>query len=140
MTTVLFNIRGGKATNGMSLRKAFMSLPDGLYELTIKKRNKRSLQQNRYYFGVCVKMIRENLIERGNDVSLEDVHDWLRFKFNYIEIVNYETGEVERLPKSTADLNKEEFGQYIEKIQHYAATSMDLVIPNAGEQMMISYE
>jgi hypothetical protein len=137
--STFFTIRDHEVVQKSSIKKAF-DLADGTYELDIKKRNKRSLQQNRYYFGVCIKMIREKFIERGYEVSMEDVHDMMRFKFNYIEIIDYETGEIERLPKSTTGLNKDEFGKYIEKIQQYAAQSLDLVIPDPGEQLMLSYD
>lgn len=137
--TTFFTIRDGDVVQKSSIKKAF-DLADGVYELEIKKRNKRSLQQNRYYFGVCVKMIQEELTQRGNDVSLQEVHDWLRSKFNYKEIVNYETGEYERVPKSTTELNKEDFGTYIERIQQFAAEFLGINIPDPGEQMMLQYE
>lgn len=137
--TTFFTIRNSEVVQKSSIKKAF-DLPDGVYELEIKKRNKRSQQQNRYYFGVCVTMIQQQFESYGNEVSKEQIHDMLRWKFNSIEIYNPETGEVERVPQSTAGMNKEDFGKYIEKIQRYAAIEHNLIIPDPGEQMMIEYD
>lgn len=139
MTTVNFTIREGRLLQNPALKKAF-ELADGSYEMTIKKKDIRSLQQNRYYFGICVKMVQEALIEKGYDVSLEETHDWLKAKFNFLEIVNEQTGEVDRIPRSTTSLNKDEFARYIGKIQQFAAESLDIVIPDPGEQMMLEYQ
>jgi hypothetical protein len=138
--STFFNIRNGDIVNKSTLKRAF-DLPDGYYELDIKKRSRRSLPQNNYYFGVCVKMIKDELWTRGHDdLSAQDVHDWLKSMFNFKEVVNEETGEYDRIPRSTTSLTKDEFNQYIERVQRFAAEKFSLVIPDPGEQMMITYE
>lgn len=137
--STFFTIQSGELVNKAIVKKAF-DLKDGVYELEIKKRDKRSLQQNRYYFGVCIKMIRDELYERGNDVSIQETHEWINSKFNYLEVINEETGEVERIPQSTTKLNKEGFGLYIEKVQRFGAEFLSITIPDPGEQMMLNYE
>jgi hypothetical protein len=138
--STFFTIKNGDIVNKSSIKRAF-DLPDGSYELEICRRNKRSLPQNNFYFGVCVKMIKDELHRRGHDeFSAQDVHDWLKAMFNYKEIINEETGEFDRIPRSTATLNKDEFNTYIERVQRYAAEKFSLVIPDPGEQMMITYE
>lgn len=134
-----FTIREGKILNKQAVRGAF-DLSDGSYELKITKRSKRSLQQNAYYWGVIVAMVHEGFRNMGNDVSLEETHEYLKARFNYKEIVNTSVGEVMNVPKSTTELSKEEFGMYIDKIQQFAAEYLNTIIPNPGEQVAINYE
>ncbi len=139
MESVYFNIVDGKFQNQKGIAKAF-ELPDGRYELKITRRNKRTLPQNRYYWGVCVALVHEGLKDMGHEVSIEDTHDFLRSKFNYKEIVNEVTGEVERIPMSTAEMTKEQFSNYVEKIQHFAAEFLSVTIPSPNEQLVFDYE
>lgn len=129
-------IKNGKIDNPFNVSKIFMSLKDGRYEFEIKAFNKRSNQQNRYYFK-CVEMIRDKMNESGNEFTKEQVHDWIKWKFNSVEFINEDTGEIERIPQSTTSLGKDKFSELIEKIHRYAAESLDLVIPDPGEQMKI---
>lgn len=140
MTNAFFAIRAGELIHKSAIKKAFDGLKDGAYELTITRKSKRSLPQNRYYFGVCVNMVKEALHDLGHDISLEETHEWMKSKFNYTEIVNTNTGEVERVPRSTTELSKEDFGAYIEKIQQFAAEFLNIIIPDAGTQMTLDYE
>jgi hypothetical protein len=102
-----------------------------------KKRSKRSIMQNRYYFGVCVSLIQERFKELGTDCNKEDVHCFLRGKFLFNEVLNDVTGEVFQIPRSTTDLSKSEFSEYISKIQQFAAETLDVIIPDANEQLEI---
>lgn len=106
-------------------------------EITIeKKRSKRSIYQNRYYFGVCVSLIQERFKELGTDCSKEDVHCFLRSKFLFNEAIS-EHGEVFQIPRSTTDLTKSEFMDYIAKIQQFAAETLDIFIPEPNSQLQI---
>lgn len=136
MKTAIFYIRGGDVVNKNTVKKAF-DLPDGGYELKITKKNKRSLSQNAYYWACVVPMIQQGLKDLGHDLALQETHDFMKARFNSREIVNPETGEVISVPKSTSDLNKTQFGEYIERIQRFAAEYLDIVIPNPNEQVKI---
>jgi hypothetical protein len=124
----------GRVTNPQVIQH----LPDGYYE--ISKKNKRSLQQNKYYWSCVVAMIHEGLRDMGNDVSLQETHEFLKHRFNSKEIVNTLIGEVHSVPMSTTALNKEDFAAYIEKIQQFAAEYLNINIPNPGEQVAFEYE
>ena len=53
-------------------------------ELTItveKKKRSRSLNQNAYYFGVVVKLVREGLLDVGYRFTFEETHEYLKFMF-----------------------------------------------------------
>ena len=136
MIETFVHIKNGEITNKQAVKKAFL-LPNGKYAVTIKRAGKRSIQQNRYYFGVVVEMIQEKVNSYGDNFSKEDIHDWLKEKFNYKEVVFKNTGELEKIPQSTTKLNTVEFEEYLEKVKHYAATSLDLIIPDPGSQSSI---
>lgn len=106
------------------------------FDVTIEKKKKhRSVYQNRYYFGVVVALIRERFIELGNDVNIEETHDYLKHEFNYKEFVNEKTAEIIRIPKSTANLTTSEFMDYIDKIQKFASEILDIYIPEPNSQI-----
>lgn len=100
----------------------------------IKKRGKRSNRQNRYYFGVVVPEITRRLRELGNDVNSDVVHEYLKGRFNTTRIVIEATGEAMDVPKSTTELNKEEFAAYVDRIIQFCAESLDIVIPPPNTQ------
>jgi hypothetical protein len=97
----------------------------------------RSLMQNAYYFGVCVSMVQERLRDLGHDITKEDTHNLLRGRFLFTELIDDKTGEVVKIPKSTKNLTKTEFMDYIEDIKRFGAEVLDIVIPDAGEQLKI---
>jgi hypothetical protein len=80
----------------------------------------RSIQQNRYYWGVVV-----DLLAAYTGYLPEEMHEALKFKFLRIKR--------DKLPdtvKSTAGLSKDDFCEYIDSIQKWAATEMGVVIPD----------
>lgn len=113
-------------------------------EVVIKKLNKRSNPQNRYYWGVVVYLVRERLNSLGyvrgdlhegalpSALTRDDVHLYLKENFNRKDIVNHETGEVlGSASSSTTDLSTDEFAQYVENIVLWASNYLDLEIPPA---------
>jgi hypothetical protein len=102
-----------------------------------KAKVNRSLMQNAYYFGVCVSMVQERLRDLGHDITKEDTHNLLRGRFLFTELIDDKTGEVVKIPKSTKNLTKTEFMDYIEDIKRFGAEVLDIVIPDAGEQLKI---
>lgn len=133
----IVHIKNGQIANPAQVRKTFLELRDGKYLYEINTYNKRSTQQNRYYFGIVVPMIQKGINDLGHDLSKEEIHDFLKAKFNYDGIANEETGEYMAFPLSTTRLNKEEFSNYIRKIQLFAADFLGVVIPDPGEQIKI---
>lgn len=133
-----FHIKDGLITNKAGLQKAF-ALPDGRYELRITRKTKRSHNQNNYYWAVCVPMVRDGLRDMGHDVSLNETHDFLKKEFNCHEVVNHATGEVICVPKSTTDLTKEQFGEFLEKVFRFAAEWLNVTVPAPGSQALINY-
>lgn len=106
-------------------REVASCFPDQPIVLTVDKpKRKRSNNQNEYYWGVVVELIRQSLKERsGFDLTKEETHDFLKSKFNSIEVAGL------LIPKSTTALSTEQFNQYIETIVKWAAEILFLVIP-----------
>ena len=103
--------------------------------LTIeRKRRKRSLSQNAFYWSVVVPMCKEGLIDTGYKVTLEQTHDFLKSEFLKKELVNEKTGEVLQSVKSTTELTTSEFMDLIAEVQQWAAEFLSIQIPDPGEQ------
>jgi len=103
----------------------------------ISKANKRSNPQNAYYWSVVVSLMKKGFEDLGHDTTLEETHEFLKAKFNFKEIVNQGTGEVNQIPLSTTRLTKSEFSEYIEKIQRFAAEFLNIQIPNPNEVLKL---
>lgn len=103
-------------------------------EVIVKKKGRRSNQQNRYYFGVVLKEIQLRLMELGTDTDIETLHEWCKLKFNTDKVVVPETAEVIEIGKSTTEFNKEEFAEYVERIIEWSASSLSIYIPPPNTQ------
>jgi hypothetical protein len=136
MIDTFFYIAGGLVTNKDAIKKAF-TLSDGKYRLRISRAGKRSIMQNGYYWGCIIPAIQSGLYDLGHELDKEEIHDWLKVKFNYVEVINKGTGEYERVPISTTKLTKLEFCEYIEKIQRFAAEFLNVVIADPGQSAEI---
>ena len=105
-------------------------------EITIKKKNKRSTPQNSYYHGVVVAEVRHGLLEIGYQMTADETHEFLKQKFNNIQIVNKE-GIVIDVPKSTTELNTIEFSEYVERIARFASEYLGVYIPAPNESLTL---
>ena len=137
--TAIGNIKDGKLI--LSNRKRFdadlSGFADCVVELTIKKKNRRSNQQSRYYFGVVVKEIQIRLKQLGNDFDTETIHNFLKDKFNKKELLG-EGGEViDYFGATTTGMNKTEFSEFVDKIRAWSLDflSIDIPEPNAKLEM-----
>lgn len=96
-----------------------------------KETNPRSLNQNRYYFGVIVKgyvvPILESLLDEP--VSEDDAHAWLKLRF-----LTSRTVDGEKLPASTKALSTEEFSFYCDRIREHFLHKYGVVIPAPHEE------
>lgn len=91
-----------------------------------KRRKKRSLAENNYYWGVVIAML---VIEMG----LEDkqVHEFLKKEFLLQEIEI--KGKMYKIIRSTTDLSTVEMEQYLERVRTWAATELSCRIPLPNE-------
>jgi len=116
MTNVV-HIQHGAIVNRSTVRNAFADLKDGRYLMELKKSNTRSLNQNAYYHGIVVPLVKDGLRTAGyNDVRTnEDAHEVLKYLFLKKKIPNQHAEFVE-LIGSTATLTTVEFMEYINSL------------------------
>lgn len=109
------------------LREYLLNLEGNEVDVTVEKhRNKRSLQQNSYYFGVVIKILSDEL-----GYSRDEMHDVLKGKF---------LGELKKVGKtvihysrSTTSLNTQEFEDYLQQIREWASAELNVFIPLPNE-------
>src|SRR4029078_816659 len=132
--------QSGAVANPKVIAQLFNGLKDGKYIVEINDYNKRSDQQNRYYWGLVVPLVQKGIEDYGTELTKEETHEFLKARFNVADLVNQDTGETINLPLSTTRLNKEQFGEYIEKIQRFGAEFLGIEIPDPGQQLSIYEE
>ena len=93
----------------------------------VRDRDNRSNAQNRYYWGVVIKMISDY-----TGFFPDEVHEVLKTKF-----LGYEkalpTGEAVKVSLSTAELDTYDFEQYLEQCRIFAASDLEIIIPLPNE-------
>lgn len=123
--------------NQPALKQFIAGNPGKQIILSLKiKRAKRSVPQNAYYWGVVIPLITEAINKLGNEFNDNDTHEFLKAKFNYIQI-EVNDGHYLDIPQSTAKLDTKEFMGYLDKIYQFAAQMLKLYIPAPNEQLLI---
>jgi len=126
--------------NRYHLTQWFEQNKNGKFTLKIERRKKkRSTNQNAYYWGVVIPLVRDRLLQLGNEFSLQDTHEALKARFNTKEVYN-EHGVVDELVQSTGILSTGEFMEYLDKIQRWSNTFLDLIIPQPNEPLTIDFK
>jgi hypothetical protein len=106
-----------------------------------KPKKKRSNNQNSYYWGIVIVLIKSALKDTGNNLNTNDVHDLLRLKFLKETIsIKEETGEVIERVKSTTELTTSQFMDYIAEIQQFAAEYFDVIIPDPNTEIILNFD
>ncbi len=102
--------------------------------ITVSKyRRKRSIWQNRYYWGVVIQYVTKMFEDEGNVITEEEVHDFLKSTVGklYRTVVD-PAGEVHQTLKSSTELDTREWEDYMEQVRAWAA-AMGTVIPLPNE-------
>ena len=136
------SVTNGKLTRNRNLILEAINSYDGKDLLiTFEKiKKKRSNQQNAYYWGIVIVIIKSALKSTGNNLSENDVHDLLRLKFlKETILIKEETGEVIERVKSTTELTTSQFMDYIAEIQQFAAEYFDVIIPDPNEEITLNF-
>jgi len=120
-------IKDGKSDMPKKEKKRFddyiKTLPNGEYSLIVKKIGKiRSLNLNRYYWGVVIETIRSHF-----GYTPMEMHDALKWQF-----LREEKKPIPTI-KSTAELTNSEFLEYIQNISIWASTEYSITIPTPEE-------
>lgn len=96
---------------------------------------KRSLQENRYYWGVVIKALMEKAKAEGNPVSKEHAHRLAMLAIGHSEYKK-RWGVVSLEPKPTHDLDTWEYEEILEKVRCWAAQRLkiEILLPNEGTE------
>ena len=106
-----------------AFKLAFAKLEGQEVEVIVRKPKKHgSNNQRRYYFGVIVAMIAEEIGE-----SRENTHDALKAKFLWDM-----SGEIPKV-RSTTDLTTIETEEYYSQIRQWASEFLNVYIPKPNE-------
>jgi len=97
-------------------------LNDNKIEVIIRKPKKvRSDRQNRYYWGVVLKLITECTGESGEDLHNHFSYRWLGTKGKSGKLISR---------KSTTSLSTVEFMEYLDKIISWGEKFLNITFPN----------
>jgi hypothetical protein len=117
-------------TEKQKLWKVLKSRKAVKYSIEIKRyQPNRSSHQNRYYWGVMI-----DLLSNHTGYEPEEMHDFLKRKFNPKEISFKVTGETMIIGGSTTKMDTVDFMNYVEQIQRWALNELDVYIPDPNEQ------
>ena len=100
-----------------------------------RKKRRRSLLQNAYYFGVILPLVTSGLQDAGYRVTKETTHEFLKSMFNKKELVNEQTGEILQTIGSTAQMSTSEMMDYFAEITQWSAEFLNVQIPAPNEQV-----
>lgn len=117
------------------LDRFWMEVPflnDGPIELIVQKvYNKRSNDQNGYYWGVVIDCYRRGFLDTwGEPCSIQEAHDSLKERYNFQEMVNPDTGEILKIIKDTRSLNTSEYSEYIENCRNFIHEWFGISVPD----------
>ena len=113
------------------------NLGSGFVEIIIRLAGKRSSPQNRYYWGAMLPIVKDGLKGVGIEMSKEQTHELLKYKFLKREFVTSD-GDILQSIGSTTELSTKEFNEYIESIQIWSAEYLNVNIPDPNEQTEIT--
>ena len=105
-----------------SFKMEFYKLENSQVFVTVGKATKsRSNNQNKYYWGVVIKLISE-----VTGYTQDEAHDAMRMQFLL------KNGDVTTI-KSTSGLTTGEFEEYLENIRRFASVNLNCYIPLPNE-------
>lgn len=121
-----------------AVRELMREFEDQQVEVCIRPRRARtSLPQHRYYRGVVVAMLVQEMRNQGvqglhgGPITREQVHQMMAMKFLRDSVcINEETGECIDVVKSTADLTTAEMAQFVDWVRDWAYEVFGLEIPD----------
>lgn len=99
----------------------------------------RSNNQNRYYYGVCIRLLCEH-----TGYTPEEVHEVLKHKFLrktlWIQHNHEGVKEMTEITRSTISLKTKEFEEYLTSIRQWASLCLGVNIPEPNENIIQAYQ
>lgn len=138
----ILHIRNGEIANPQALEKLYAALKekDGRYLLSADRKNKRTNNQNAYYWMILTDYIQPALYNEGwnNIKTKDDAHEFISDLFLKVKVINEVSGDSWTRTKSTSELSTVEFNLYLEEIWQWAAEYLNVNIPSPNEQLIFN--
>lgn len=127
-----------------ALKSILAEYPNGEYKIKLSRVCKgRTLPQNAYLWGVVYPILIQGYKQTGIDVCEANIqtpdlmHEYLKDQICDKDYVNYETGEIVRIPRDTSMMNINEFTTYLQELNKIA-NELDIVIPPPDKNWKIN--
>lgn len=139
---LMLHIRDHIISNHAAWKKLLNEIDEGSYFVKFEPRKKRTHNQNNFYWGCIVPIVKDGLRDVGfDDVKTpDDAHTVLKSLFLRKRIANHKTGEVIEMIGSTTELTTVEFNAFIEDIAKWSAEYLSCVIPEPGQQTYLNLQ
>ena len=130
VTTAYLKQGALKVRSMNALRDWAQRQKEGEYIIKIQRaRAVRSVEANRYYCGVVLTLLSDH-----TGYTVEELHEWAKMKFMPKEVAlcdgNGEVKDALVIGGTTTTLNTVQFYEYIEQIRLFAASELDVNIPD----------
>ena len=141
--TYIGTVKAGKLELSDPIRekmtKDIARLDGYVIELEIRKKARRSNAQNAYYWAVVIPLVKEGLKSVGMDLTNDETHEALKYKFNSYTKCNDDGEVIATISRSSSDMNKTEFMEFLTQIQQWSAMYLNTVIPDPEQQMKFEF-
>lgn len=116
--------------------KAIGLLTPGRVMVVVKKNyRQRSLPENAYYWGVVINEFCEGYFDMtGEKIQSDQAHEILKQECNSKEVTNEKTGQVIKVPQTTAKMTTIEFEEYLESCRAFIFEWFNRRVPLPNEQ------
>ena len=117
--------------NLRTIEEFFRNASNGCYMLNVTKQRKgRTLNQNGWLWGCVYPILLDGLLDAGWEfTSVEQVHEFFKKQMAQDKVVNYSTGEIVEIPRSTATMDTQQFSMYVDALRDYAEEFLNVTIP-----------
>lgn len=121
-----------KKSDRERLHETLKGLKPVPYRIELKiDRDQRSGRQNKYYWGVVVKLLSDH-----TGFSRDEMHECLRGMFlKYQKALP--NNQIVTVTQSTTDLDTKEFEDYLDEVRRFAIQELDVEIPMPGEVLEV---
>jgi hypothetical protein len=136
------NVINGKLNRNRNLLiDAIQSFEGKEISITIEKAKKqRSNQQNRFYYGCILPIVKSCLKEAGHILNDESVHDLIKLKFlKETLFINEATGEVVERIKSTTELSTSQFMDFLAEINNFTQEYFNVTLPSPNDDLTLNF-
>ena len=140
--TLAVQINNGKFSSNINIIDDILNAYEGhTIDITFKRRsNKRSNNQNSYYWAVIVPITRNCIKNEWGEIwSLEKAHEFLKNNCNYEEIINEDSGEILRRVKSTTENDTKNQEDFHEKCRRLVKDFFNTQIPLPNEDLELKF-